>query len=110
MTTLFGYTPIQLAALLFASGSSLLGLFIGYLAYRGLRRNDSTQMRYLSVGMILLFGVAYGVSIVGTMLIQMRVLSLPSQDPFRLAVRVVQFAGLACIAYSLYLGRRFRKQ
>lgn len=99
-----GYTAVQLATLAFAAGSALLGLFIGYLAYRGLRRNRSRQMLYLSVGMVLLFGVAYGVSLVGTLLIQFRVVPLPAQDPFRLGVRVVQFAGLACIAYSLYLG------
>jgi high-affinity Fe2+/Pb2+ permease len=105
MTTLFGYTAIRLAILVFATGSAVVGLFIGYLAYRGLRRNDSKQMLYLSVGMILLFGVAYGVSILGTVLLQLRVLSLPYQDPFRLVVRMIQFTGLLCLAYSLYLGR-----
>jgi len=29
-------------------------------------------------------------------------LPLPAQDPFRLVVRVLQFVGLAFIAYSLY--------
>lgn len=105
---MFGYTFIKFAVLVFASGSAVLGLFIGYLAYRGLRRNDSKQMLYLSVGMILLFGVAYGVSILGTVLLQLRVLSLPYQDPFRLAVRVIQFTGLLCLAYSLYLGQETR--
>lgn len=104
MATPFGYTLVQMATLLLAAGSALVGLFIGSLAYRGLRRHDSRQMLYLSVGMILLFGVAYGVSIVGTLLLQFRVLPLPAQDPFRLSVRLVQFAGLVCIAYSLSLG------
>lgn len=108
MTTILGYTLTEFAVVAFASGSALLGLYIGYLAYRGLRRNGSRQMLYLSVGMVLLFGVAYGVSMVGTLLLQFRVLPLPLQDPFRLVVRVVQFGGLACIAYSMYLGRKFR--
>jgi len=33
----FDYTPIELLALVFASDSAIVGLFIGYLAYRGLR-------------------------------------------------------------------------
>lgn len=99
----FGYTPVQLVALLFAGASALVGLFIGYQAYRGLQRNRSRQMLYLAVGMILLFGVAYGVSLIGTVLFQFRVLPLPTQDLFRLAIRVIQFVALVCIAYSLYI-------
>ena len=109
MTAIFGYTPIQLAVLAFASASAILGLYIGYQAYRGLRRHDSKQMMILSIGMILLFGVAYGISIIGTLLLEFRVLPLPSQDFFRLGVRVVQFVGLVCIAYSLYIGREARR-
>jgi len=52
----------------------------------------------------MLFGVAYGVLIVGThgvlivgtLLHQFHVLPLPSKDPFRLTAWVVQFASLAC--------------
>ena len=102
---LFGHALIRVAVFVFAGGSALVGLYIGYLAYRGVRRHDSRQMVALCVGMILLFGVAYGVSIVGSMLIQFRVLPLPHQDLFRLAVRVTQFTGLVCIAYSLSMGR-----
>lgn len=109
MTPVFGYTLIQLAVLVFATASAVMGLYIGYLAYRGLRRHDSKQMLVLSTGMILLFGIAYGISIVGTLLLEFRVLPLPSQDFFRLGVRVVQFAGLICIAYSLYLGQEARR-
>ncbi|QLD86174.1 hypothetical protein HWV23_10710 [Natronomonas halophila] len=109
MTAVFGYTPIQLAVLAFASASAVLGLYIGYLAYRGLRRHDSKQMLVLSVGMILLFGIAYGISIIGTLLLEFRLLALPTQDFFRLGVRVVQFIGLVCIAYSLYIGREARE-
>ena len=103
MITPFGYTPVQLVALAFAGASALVGLFIGYQAYRGLQRNRSRQMLYLAVGMILLFGVAYGVSLIGTVLFQFRVLPLPTQDLFRLAIRVIQFVALVCIAYSLYI-------
>ena len=102
MTSVIGYTIVQLVALGFAAASSVVGLFIGYQAYRGLRRNQSRQMLFLSVGMILLFGVAYGVSLVGTLLFQFRVLPLPTQDVFRAAIRVIQFVALVCIAYSLY--------
>lgn len=105
MPTPFGYTGVQVAVLAFAGGSALVGLYIGFLAYRALRRHDSTQMLVLCVGLILLFGVAYGISVVGTVLLQVRVLPLPYQDGFRLAVRMVQFAGLLCIAYSLHMGR-----
>lgn len=103
MVAPFGYTPVQLVALTFAGASALVGLFIGYQAYRGLQRNRSRQMLYLAVGMILLFGVAYGVSLIGTVLFQFRVLPLPTQDLFRLAIRVIQFVALVCIAYSLYI-------
>ena len=99
----FGYTVVQLVALGFAGASALVGLFIGYQAFRGLRRNRSRQMFFLSVGMILLFGVAYGVSLVGILLFQFRVLSLPTQDLFRMAIRAIQFVALVCIAYSLYI-------
>lgn len=98
------YTTVQLGTLAFAGASALLGLFIAFHAYRGLRRYGSRQMLFLAVGMILLFGVAYGVAIVGSMLIALRQLPLPWQDHVRLLVRVVQFVGLACIAYSLRLG------
>lgn len=105
MSVLWDYTVIELAVLAFASGSAIVGLFIGFLAYRGLKRRNSRQMLYLSVGLIMLFGVAYGISILGTVLLQFRVLPLPYQNPFRLTVRIVQFGGLILIAYSLYLGR-----
>lgn len=104
MAGALGYTAVQLLALGFAAASALVGLFIGYQAFLGLRRNRSRQMLFLSVGMILLFGVAYGISLAGTLLFQFRVLPLPTQDLFRLAIRAIQFLALVCIAYSLYLG------
>lgn len=103
MTAVFGLRLIELATFLLAGGSSLVGLFIAFLAYRGLRRYQSKQMYLLSTGMILLFGAAYALSLLGSLLIQFRVLSLPQQDFYRLAVRTLQFLGLVLIAYSLYI-------
>jgi len=91
-----------------ATGSALVGLYIGYQAYRGLRRNDEPAMRYLAAGMIVLFGVTYLLAVVGQGLIAFHVVTLAFQDVFRLLVRVLQLAGLVLIAYSLHLatGRR----
>jgi hypothetical protein len=86
-----------------ATGSALVGLYIGYQAYRGLRRNDEPAMRYLAAGMILLFGVTYLLAVVGQGLIAFHVVTLGFQDVFRLLVRVLQLAGLTLIAYSLHL-------
>jgi hypothetical protein len=84
-----------------ATGSAVVGLYIGYQAYRGLRRNDEPAMRYLSLGMILLFGVTYLLAIVGQGMIAFHVVSLSFQSVFRLLVRLLQLAGLSLIAYSL---------
>jgi membrane-associated HD superfamily phosphohydrolase len=100
---ILGRDPIVLALMALAGVAVLVGLFISYQAYRGLRRNDSRQMLYLSVGMILLFGVAYGLAFLTSAFLQFRLLPLVYQDALRLAVRVVQVAGLACIAYSMYI-------
>lgn len=112
--TLFGFTPVELGVVAFATGSAALGLYVAALAYRGMTRHDSGPMWYLSVGLFVLTGVTYGTAFVGTVLIRLRVLPLPAQDPFRLVVRILQFVGLAFIAYSLHSrelpgpGRRHR--
>lgn len=103
MLGLLGFRLIELATLFFAGASALVGLFIAFLALRALRRHRSKQMLMLSVGMILLFGAAYLVALIGTVLIQFRVLTLPNQDYVRLTVRILQFAGLVAIAYSLVI-------
>lgn len=103
--TAFGFEPVELVLMAFAAASVLLGLFISYQAYRGLRRNDSRQMLYLSVGMILLFGVAYGLAFLTSVFLQFRVLPLVYQDALRVGVRIAQFVGLVCIAYSMYVTR-----
>jgi hypothetical protein len=92
---------VELATVLLAGASALVGLFIAFLALRGLRRHQTRQMLFLSVGMVLLFGAAYLVALFGTVLVHARVLALPQQDYVRLTVRVLQFVGLVAIAASL---------
>lgn len=82
--------------------STVLGLFVGYQAYRGFRRHQSTSMRYLSVGLILLTAVTFTAAFVGSALLQYAVIDPGFRQPFTLVVRVCQFLGLLCIAYSLY--------
>ncbi|MFC7073565.1 hypothetical protein ACFQJ7_15820 [Halovenus rubra] len=94
---------IEIVTLAFAGGSAVVGLFITFLAIRALRRHQSRQMLLLSVGMVLLFGAAYLVAMVGTVLIHVRVLTLPQQNYVRLLVRALQFVGLVAIASSLVL-------
>ena len=98
-----GFTTVELLVIAFATGSVVVGLYISYQAYRGLRRYESRQMLYLSLGMILLFGVAYLLGLVGTLLLRFETLPLLAQDVIRLCVRILQFVGLLAIAYSLYL-------
>ena len=99
------FTPLGLLELAVTAVTSLVGLYIGYQAYRGLRRHDSPPMRYLSVGLILLFGVTYVVAFTGNALFRTGTVPLWYQGYFRVAVRLVQLAGVGCIAYSLYLTR-----
>jgi hypothetical protein len=82
--------------------STAVGLFIGYQAYRGFRRHQSAAMQYLSVGLILLTAVTNTAAFVGSALLRYGVLEPALQTPFTLTVRILQFAGLLCIAYSLY--------
>lgn len=102
MIYLLGFTLVELAVVAAASLSTVVGLYIGYQAYRGLRRHDSAPMRYLSIGLIILTAVTYSVALVGTLLLRFEVLPLPYQDWFRLVVRLLQLAGLLFIAYSLH--------
>lgn len=101
--TPYGFEPIDLVLMGLASVAVAIGLLISYQAYRGLRRNDRRQMLLLSVGMLLLFGVAYGLAFVTSVFLQFRLLPLAFQDFLRVAVRIAQVAGLACIAYSMYM-------
>jgi hypothetical protein len=90
----------------FALASTLLGVTISYMAYRGLRRHESAPMRYLAVGMMVLFGVTYAVALLGQTVVAVDLVPAYAQQFVRLLVRVLQFCGLACILYSLWLGAR----
>lgn len=96
--------PVALVAASGATIAAILGLYIGYHAYRGLRRNGSRRMRYLSIGMILVFGVTYLLSLVGGAIISTGGVPLRYQDAFRAGIRVLQVLGLVFIAYSMRVG------
>lgn len=85
-----------------SAASTVLGLFVGYQAYRGFRRNASRSMRYLSVGLVLLTAVTFSAAFVGSVLLRYGVIAADYRGPFTLVVRALQFVGLAFIAYSLY--------
>jgi hypothetical protein len=101
-----GYSVVEVAGTVAAGGTALVGLFIAYHAYRGLRRNESRPMWFLSAGLILVFGVTYVVALAGQGLITARVLPIVYRDVFRLGVRLLQLAGLVLIAYSMHLAAR----
>lgn len=94
--------PVDWAIVVFAFGSTVVGVYIGYQAYRGYRRHRSRSMQYLSIGLFLLTAVTYGAAFVGSLLLRQGILPLAFQQPFTLAVRIIQFVGLGLIAYSLY--------
>lgn len=94
-------SPVGVLAGVAATASAVIGLYIGYQAYRGLRRNDERSMRWLSIGMILLFGLTYTLAVAGQGLLAFRVVPIGLQNVVRLLVRLTQLAGLVCIAYSL---------
>ncbi len=97
-----GLSPMQVALVAVAFVSTVLGLVIGYQAYRGFLRHDSRAMRSLSAGLILLTALPYTLSFTGTLLIRLEMAAPGLRTPIGLAARVVQLAGLACIVYSLY--------
>ncbi|KAB1193579.1 hypothetical protein GJR96_09015 [Haloferax sp. MBLA0076] len=76
--------------------SAVLGLFIARKAYQGYRRNDSTPMLLLAVGIVLLTAVpavfSFGLSTFTT---------LPGSAVV-LVTNLSEIAGLVAIAYSLY--------
>jgi hypothetical protein len=86
-----------------ATGSVALGLFVAYNAYRGLQRHQDRRMLFLSVGLVLLFGVSYALAFAMTLVLEFTVVPLLYQEVLRLLVRGFQFAGLLCIAYSMYV-------
>jgi hypothetical protein len=66
-----------------ATGSALIGLYIGAQAYRGLRRHDEPAMRYLSAGTILLFGVTYALVVAGQGLVALGLVTVGFQELHR---------------------------
>jgi hypothetical protein len=104
MAGLIPYAVVELATLVLAAGSAMVGLFIAALALRGVLRERSRKMLFLSAGMILLFGAAYLTALVGAALVRFHVISLLEQNYVLLAVRGLQFTGLCSIAYSLVIG------
>ncbi len=97
-----GYTTLDWVLLVVSACSVILGLVIGYQAYRGFRRNDSRAMQYLSIGLILLTAVPFTLSFGITGIMQLQ----PELARFRrelvVITRASQLVGLAFITYSLY--------
>jgi hypothetical protein len=93
---------LNAAILLLAFGSTLVGSYVGYQAYRGYRRHDSRTMQALAAGLFCLTGVAFVVAFVGSLLLQQGLLPLTFQRPLTLVTRVFQFLGVVLIAYSLH--------
>ncbi|MDS0295560.1 DUF7521 family protein [Halogeometricum luteum] len=85
-----------------ALGSTLVGAYVGYQAYRGYRRHDSRPMRALSLGLFLLTALAFGIAFVGSLLLREGVIGLQYQQPLTLLTRLFQFLGVLLIAYSLH--------
>lgn len=85
-----------------AFGSTVLGGYVGYQAYRGYRRHNSRAMQYLSVGLICLTAVAFVVAFAGSVLLRQGLLASQFQQPLTLVTRAFQFVGVLFIAYSLH--------
>ncbi|KTG11578.1 hypothetical protein AUR64_03515 [Haloprofundus marisrubri] len=93
---------IDWAIVALALGSTLVGGYVGYQAYRGYRRHDSRTMQALSLGLFLLTAVAFSTAFVGSILLHEGLLGLQYQQPLTLVTRLFQFLGVLLIAYSLH--------
>jgi len=85
-----------------AVGSTVVGSYVGYQAYRGYRRHDSPTMRYLSLGLIFLTAVAFSIAFVGSLLLREGIVPMRFQQSLTLVTRTFQFLGVVFIAYSLH--------
>lgn len=75
---------------------AVIGAIITYQAYRGAKRNDSTSMFYLAIGLLFLTVVPFLLNVTLTTLLPvMQVETVFAQNVSRLA-------GLLAIFYSLY--------
>jgi hypothetical protein len=97
-----GVDPLQALLVAMAAASTALGLYVGYQGYRGFQRNDSVPMKFLSMGLILLTAVTYGLSFGGSVAFQYDLAPELLRPAWQVAVRGSQLAGLACIVYALY--------
>ncbi|MFD1643641.1 DUF7521 family protein [Halohasta litorea] len=83
-----------------------LGLTIVFQAYRGYRRNDSTRMLYLAVGLGFVTIAPFGLSLGFALLTPF----VPNATGLRVSVlpllrRLLEITGLGLILYSLYSPR-----
>ena len=104
MTGPLPYQLVELLTFALAAGSAAVGLLIAALAVRGVRRDRSPKVLFLSAGMILLFGAASLTALVGSLLVQVRVITVVRENYVALFVRALQFVALCSIAYSLVVG------
>lgn len=93
---------IDVVIVALAFGSTLVGGYVGYQAYRGYRRHDSRAMQALSLGLLLLTTVAFGIAFGGSLLLRQGYLALRYQPALTLVTRGFQFVGVILIAYSLH--------
>ncbi|WP_226012047.1 DUF7521 family protein [Halomicrobium salinisoli] len=96
------WTLVQWLIATLAFGSTVVGGYVGYQAYRGFRRHHSRTMQYLSVGLISLTAVSFAVAFLGSVLLRRGYLPASYQQPLTLATRTFQFVGVTLIAYSLH--------
>ncbi|MCU4925084.1 hypothetical protein OB905_03660 [Halobacteria archaeon AArc-dxtr1] len=75
---------------------ALVGTVIAYQAYRGYRRNDSSSMLYLAIGLLLLTAVPFLLNVGLTTLVG------TNRVATALLENVSRLLGLLTIMYSLY--------
>lgn len=89
---------LGLLATLLSLATSLLGLAVGYIAFRGYR-HGSQPMLYVAIGFVLVFWAPF-LLFLGNLLVA----GLPE---FLLSIvgEVSQLSGMICILYGLYMPR-----
>lgn len=83
-------------------GIVVVGLFIGYQAYRGFRRHESRAMRLLSIGLIFLTALGPSLAFAAFLGITFDFIPESYGGPLSVTYRIFQLVGLLLIAYSLY--------
>lgn len=87
---------LGLLATILSLGTSILGLAVGYIAFRGYR-HGSRPMVFVAVGFVLVFWVPFFLFI-GNLLVT----GLP-EFALGLVGEVSRFSGLVCILYGLWM-------